>query len=455
MKNLVHSFLILSLIVPVRFSSAADKTSQQDWKNLMTHQMRLTLAMHYSFLSTDTANLMIAIAYKIRERNHRLATLERQTLGTANLFSSTGDTDSKLVRELALSAKEASLLDSQSKTDFQILERVAASRVSQCDLDKVSSYREFDYPNLIPLNGILADMNKTINNAIVAEQPFSIGISYGSNYGMTVSSDGSGFGSSQDPKTAFKVVTSAIGSYGGAKIGAAIGTAALPGIGTAIGAAIGWLVGEIILGIIFGGETIYDKLADHYRDEIKGAHSAFQALIGEKKSQEVVRNVCEGVFKNEDNQKVVASIVETVRRETGLGAVSAAAVTQTATDALESYEKSLSELQSEILPRMAEAFQSKFEKYLDELQARSQESKVYFKEQVAPLLKHALDDKQPIVQVEQQHALWSKLIRGEARFTQRTGFAWDAESEKEDETVHLQYWDTVREPVVRRLRGAL
>ncbi len=319
----------------------------------------------------------------------------------------------------------------------------------------MSSYREFDYANLIPLNGILADMNKTINNAIVAKEPFSIGISYGSNYGMIVSSDGSGFGASQDPKTVFKVVTSALGSYGGAKIGAAIGTAAFPGIGTAIGAAIGWLVGEIILGIIFGGETIYDKLADHYRDEIKGAHSAFQALISEKKSQEVVRNVCEGVFKNEDNQKVVASIVETVRRETGMGAVSAAAVTQTATDALASYEKSLSDLQSEILPKMADIFQNKFEKYLDELQARSLESKVYFKEQVVPLLKHALDDKQPIVQVEHQHALWSKLIRGEARFTQRTGFAWDAASVKEDDTVHLQYWDTVREPVVRRLRGAL
>lgn len=455
MKKVFHSLLILSLIAPIRFASAAENTSQQDWRNLMTHQMRLTLAMHYSFLSTDSANLMIAIAYKIRERNHRLAELERQTLGTANLLSSTGDTDSKLVRELALSAKEASLLDAQSKTDLQILERVASNRIGQCELEKVSSYREFDYANLIPLNGILADMNKTINNAIVAEQPFSIGISYGSNYGMTISSDGSGFGTSQDPKTALKVISSALGSYAGAKIGAAIGTAALPGIGTAIGAAVGWLVGEIVLGIIFGGETIYDKLADHYREEIKGAHSAFQSLISEKKSHEVVRSVCESVFKNEDNQKVVASIVETVRRETGMGAVSAATVTQTATDALASYEKTLSDLQSEILPKMAQVFESKFEKYLDELQARSLESKAYFKEQVAPLLKTAIDDKQPIVQVEQQHALWSKLIRGEARFTQRTGFAWDPESVKEDETVHLQYWDTVREPVVRRLRGAL
>ncbi len=95
MKKLLNTFLMLSLVMPVHLSSAADQTSQQDWKNLMTHQMRLTLAMHYSFLSTDTSNLMIAIAYKTRDRNHRLAALERQTLGTANLFSSTGDTDSR------------------------------------------------------------------------------------------------------------------------------------------------------------------------------------------------------------------------------------------------------------------------------------------------------------------------------------------------------------------------
>lgn len=415
-----------------------DPTPVADWQRLMKQQMQLSLSMHFSFLAKDVADLMVAIGYKIRARNFRLAELQAQTQRTVTLLNGA---DQKLLRELTLMSKEADLNQASSAMDLATLEKGLGMWKAQCSADRIRRYKEFDYGNLVPLNRILADLNKTINEAIHADAPFSIGVSYGSGYGFTVSSEG-GMGSN-DWKAAVKTGCTALG--------AAVGSI-IPALGTAVGAAIGWAVGEIVVGIITGGESIYDILADHFRDEAEGANTAFVTLKDTGPASAIVTETCRHFFDDATNVQNLTALVDQIRGEAAQAQVVASDIRVASEGAAQRFNLALVELEREVLPKLPERFDQKFEAYLDELAARSKESKELFKNKISPLVKKAIlaGDEQVVA----QQALWTELVSAEARFTQSTGFAWDANS-KDDGNVHLQYWDAARGAVVERLKEAL